>query len=339
MAVVGAGLIGRRHVEAILRSDAAWLASIVDPDPAAAALAGEHGTQWHETISGMLAGDPPDGVIIATPNQMHVDHGLECVRAGLPILIEKPIADSAGSAMALVNQAEGKGIAVLVGHHRRHNPIIKAARAQIASGAIGDIVAAQATCWLYKPDDYFNVAWRTLPGAGPVLINLIHDIDLLRHFIGEVQSVQAVASNTTRGHDVEDTAAIILKFAGGALATVTVSDTIVAPWSWELTAAENPAYPETGQNCYFIGGTRGSIEIPAGTIWSQDGERSWWQPINHTTSQVEHRDPLDVQIDHFCEVITGKAEPLVSGREAVRSLQVIEAITEAARTGTVVCLE
>ena len=285
----------------------------------------------------MLVGDPPDGVIIATPNQMHVDHGLECVRAGLPVLIEKPIADSANSAMALVKQAESRDIAILVGHHRRHNPIIKQAKAQIASGAIGDIVAAQAACWLYKPDDYFNAAWRTRQGAGPVFINLIHDIDLLRHFIGEVQSVQAFASNNTRGHDVEDTAAIILKFAGGALATVTVSDTIVAPWSWELTAAENPAYPQTGQNCYFIGGTRGSIEIPVGKIWSQDGERSWWQPINHKTSEVEPRDPLDVQLDHFCEVITGKAEPLVSGHEAVRSLQVIEAIIEAARTGKTIC--
>lgn len=336
IAVVGAGLIGKRHVEAVQRSNLASVASIVDPDRAAVDFAAGHGADWYESISDMLAGERPDGVIIATPNQMHVEHGRECIAAGLPVLIEKPIADNAKAALALVEQAETDGIAILVGHHRRHNPIIKAAKAQIESGAIGDIVAAQAACWLYKPDDYFDVAWRTRQGAGPVFINLIHDIDLLRHFIGEVQMVQAFSSNTTRGHDVEDSAAIILRFAGGALATVTVSDTIVAPWSWELTAAENPAYPATGQNCYFIGGTRGSIEIPVGKTWVQDGERSWWRPISQATADVAHHDPLDVQINHFCDVIVGKAEPLVSGREAVRSLQVIEAIIEAADTGSAV---
>ena len=224
-------------------------------------------------------------------------------------------------------------VPVLVGHHRRHNPLIDAARQQIESGSIGDIVAVHAACWLYKPDDYFNVAWRTRQGAGPVFINLIHDIDLLRYLVGEVVSVQAAESAHTRKHDVEDTAAIIVGFANGALGTITVSDSIVAPWSWELTAAENPAYPKTGETCYFIGGTRGSLEIPKGKIWSQDGERSWWQPINQTVYETGPRDPLDAQIEHFCKVIAGAEQPIVSGLEGLKSLKVIEAIKASARDG------
>lgn len=338
IAVVGAGLIGKRHVEAIQRSDSADIACIVDPDRTASDFAAEHRTKWFSSISGMLAAGAPDGVIIATPNQMHVEHGLDCVAAGLPMLIEKPIADEAPSADRLVMEAETAGIPILVGHHRRHNPIIRAAKQRIDSGAIGDIVAAQAACWLYKPDNYFDVAWRTQPGAGPVFINLIHDIDLLRHLIGEVHSVQAFASSRTRRHEVEDTAAIILKFTNGALATVTVSDTIVAPWSWELTAAENPAYPATGQTCYVIGGTDGSIEIPTGRVWSQAGEKSWWQPIDQAAYDVEDQDPLDLQISHFCDVIAGRAEPLVSGREGLKSLQVIEAIVQSAEACRTVSL-
>ena len=114
---------------------------------------------------------------------------------------------------------------------------------------------------------------------------------------------------------------------------MTVSDAIVAPWSWELTAAENPVYPATGQACYLIGGTRGSIEVPAGRIWFQKGERSWWRPLEQETYEVERRDPLDLQLSHFCEVIAGRAEPLVSGREALRSLRVIEAVKAAAGSG------
>lgn len=331
--MVGAGLIGRRHVETVQRSDVARVAGVVDPDRAAADFAAGCGLEWYASIADMLNATRPDGVIIATPNQMHVDHGLDCIQAGLPVLIEKPIADVAHAAARLVGEAENAGVPVLVGHHRRHNPIIAAAKQKIDSGMIGEIVAVQAACWLYKPDDYFDVAWRTQEGAGPVFINLIHDIDLLRYLIGEVATVQALEASHTRGHEIEDTAAIILSFANGALATVTVSDTIVAPWSWELTAEENPAYPATRQNCYFIGGTRGSLEIPAGRIWSQDGERSWWQPIEHSSYDVEHHDPLDRQISHFCDVIAQRAPPLVSGREAMRSLQVVEAIKQSARCG------
>lgn len=331
--MVGAGLVGKRHVETLRRSDLACIASVVDPDPSAAAFAAEQDLVRHETLADMLASEPPDGVIVATPNQLHVEHGLACLGAGLPLLIEKPIADKARAARGLVEEAERLGIPLLVGHHRRHNPIVQAAKVRIDSGAIGEVVAVQAACWLYKPEDYFEAAWRTRQGAGPVFINLIHDIDLLRYLLGEVVAVQAFDSNEARGHEVEDTAAILLRFESGALATVTVSDSIVAPWSWELTAAENPVYPATGQACYLIGGTRGAIEIPGGRIWSQKGERSWWRPLDLEAYDVEQRDPLDLQLRHFCEVIAGRVQPLVSGREALRSLQVIEAIMAAARSG------
>ena len=99
-------------------------------------------------------------------------------------------------------------------------------------------------------------------------------LNLTRYLAGEIVSVQAAESSRARNHDVEDTAAIIVKFASGAIGTITVSDSIVAPWSWELTAGENPAYPVTDETCYFLGGTRGSLEIPKGKIWSQNMERA-----------------------------------------------------------------
>ena len=333
LAIAGAGLIGRRHAEIIGQCDGVEVASITDPDLSARRFAAERAIPWYPSLSEMLAADRPDGVIIATPNQMHVANGLECIAAGLPILVEKPIASDTASARQLVDAAEQARLPILVGHHRRHNPLIQEAKRRIDAGEIGQTVAVHGSFWLYKPDDYFNVEWRTQPGAGPILINLIHDIDLLRHLVGEVVAVQAVTANRTRGFAVEDTAAIILTFANGALGTFSVSDAIVAPWSWELTAGENPAYDRTDQTCYTIGGTHGSLELPNGRIWRHEGERSWWSPIRSEPYTVGLEDSLVRQIHHFAQVIRGEAAPLVSGEEGLRTLQVIDTIQRAAASG------
>ncbi|MEM8644830.1 MAG: Gfo/Idh/MocA family oxidoreductase [Pseudomonadota bacterium] len=333
LSVVGAGLVGQRHVSAIARTEGAVVASIVDPSDAARQFAKDGGYTWYPELGEMLAAEPPDGAIIATPNALHLPQGLKVLQAHVPALIEKPLADDVASAEQLVAQAAANSVPLLVGHHRRHNPIIQAAKETISSGALGEIVAVNGLCWLYKPDDYFNTKWRTQKGAGPVFINLIHDVDLMRHLVSEITSVQAFQANAVRGHEVEDTSAIVLRFANGALGTLSVSDTIVAPWSWELTAAENPAYPETAQNCYLIGGTHGSLELPGLKGWAQKEQRSWWEPIHQTAKDVKHADPLDVQIDHFCQVIRGDAQPLVSGADGLRSLQVISAIKQSADEG------
>ncbi len=336
IAVVGAGLIGQRHVDLVSRG--ARLAAIVDPDPSARVLAARHDAVWFADLEDYLAVSRPDGVILATPNQMHVAQGLRCVRAGIPMLVEKPIANDVASATALVEEAEAAGVAVLVGHHRRHNPLVAAAKAVIDAGRLGEIVAATAEFWLYKPDDYFAPDWRRAPGAGPVFINLIHDIDLMRHFCGNVEFVQAMESRSVRGFEVEDTMAVLLRFANGALATVSVSDTISAPWSWEFTSGENPVYPKVTTSCYKIGGTHGALSVPDMVLWRHEGARSWWQPIASETIGFEMAEPLMRQLADFVAVIRDGARPLVSGREGLESLRVVEAIKTAAASGETVAL-
>ena len=84
-------------------------------------------------------------------------------------------------------------------------PIIQKAATLIRDGAIGDVRVAQATCWFYKPDDYFETApWRTKQGAGPISVNLVHDIDLIRYLCGEVVSVQAQTAPSRRGFENEE---------------------------------------------------------------------------------------------------------------------------------------
>jgi predicted dehydrogenase len=338
LAVLAAGLIGSRHIEHILEAPEAELVAIVDPSPAARDVAETAGVAWLPDFAALMASSRPDGVVVATPNQLHVRNGLDCVAARIPALIEKPIADDIAEGRRLVEAAEAAGVPLLVGHHRRHNPLIAKAKELIEGGRIGTILAVHGSTWFFKPDDYFEAAWRRAKGAGPVLLNLIHDVDLLRYLIGDVASVQALESNAVRGNEVEETAAITLRFKSGALGTITVSDAVVAPWSWELTSGENPACPKTDQACYHIGATHGALTIPQLEIWHNPGARSWWEPIERERLPFTPADPLALQIRHFCEVVRGEAQPLVSGREGLKSLEVVLAVKEAAATGRMVVL-
>ena len=332
IAVAGVGLIGQSHCKAIVESGAAEIDSVIDPSDSAVEIAKTFQVDRHRSLREALESGKPEGIIIATPNRLHVPIGVECLSAGLPMLIEKPIADSAADARGLVEKAEHAGIPIAVGHHRRHNPIIAKAKAKLDAGLIGRIVAVQGTTWLMKPETYFKAAWRKEQGGGPVLINLIHDVDLLRHLCGEVQSVQAADASEIRGHSVEDTAAIILRFESGALGTLSVSDTVSAPWSWELTSAENPVYSATDEACYLIGGTAGALSLPGLHHWRFSEKPHWWSPIEATPIEVDRAGPLVQQIRQFADVIRNGAAPLVSGREGLKTLCVIEAIKAAAQS-------
>ncbi|MBB3388091.1 putative dehydrogenase [Rhizobium sp. BK275] len=333
LAVLGAGLIGKRHIKHVMEEPAAELTAVVDPTPVGQAIASEAGVRWFPSLADMMISERPDGVIIATPNQLHVQNGLEAVEAGVPALIEKPIADDIAAGEKLVQMAEAKGVALLTGHHRRHNPMMQKAKEIIDSGTLGRILIVNAMFWLFKPDEYFDIPWRRELGAGPVFLNLIHDIDNLRFLCGDINAVQARESNAVRSNAVEETAVILIEFKSGVLGTASVSDSVVAPWSWEMTTGENPAYPKTEETCYMIGGTHGSLAVPSLEIWSNAEKRSWTEAFERDRALFESKDPLVTQIRQFCSVIRGEEAPLVSAREGLETLKVIEAVKRSAAIG------
>ena len=333
LAVVGAGLVGHRHIAAIEKVSGVTLAGVVEPGPT------EQSVPVFKNQTEMLDAIDVDGVILATPTLMHVAGAMECVDRGIPVLIEKPLAAEAEDARPLINKAKAKGVPILVGHHRRHNPIIQKAAELIKGGAIGDVRSAQVTCWFYKPDDYFEIApWRKKAGAGPISVNLVHDVDLMRYFMGEVVTVQAQMAPSRRGYENEDVAAAVLRFQSGAICTISVSDSVVSPWSWELTSREYPIYPAMNESCYLIGGSEGALSIPDMRIWQHEGGTSWWNPMVATTVTTDNSDPLINQIAHFGDVIRGECEPLIDGAEGLKTLEIIEAIQQAATTQRLITL-
>jgi len=337
IAVIGAGLIGRKHIE-VLRGGRGGcdLAAVCDPAPGAAAEAQQLGYSIYTTVEELLEQAKPDGAVVAVPNQMHVASGLACIERGVPILVEKPIADSVAEALRLVEAGERAGVPILVGHHRRHNPIMRKAVEIVRGGELGTLVAVNVVWMCRKPEPYFDVAWRRQVGGGPVLINAIHDIDCLRMLCGDVATVQAAAGNAVRRFPVEDTAAAVLRFDNGMIGTLIVSDTAATPWAWETTSRENPFFPAEPQNCILIAGTRGSLTVPALELRWYEGQQDWGLPLTSRRVPFVPADPYEEQMRHFAAVIAGAEAPVLDGRNGAMTLATTLAISKAARTKSAV---
>ena len=337
LAVIGTGQMGRKHAGYIRASDACSMVGICDVDPSRKSVAEEYGVPFYQDAEELLARERPDGAIIATPNAAHSAMAEICARRSVHVLIEKPIADTVEEAHRIVKTADEGGIRVLVGHHRRHNPLIEEARALVQGGALGNLVAVSILWTLLKPADYHTVEWRCKrPGGGPTLINLIHELDILRFICGEITRVYAESSSAVRQLEVEDSLSITLSFANGALGSVLASDATPSPWSYEITTGENPYYFHADENCYYFLGTMGSLAFPRMELWrhADKAHRGWQHPLDRSRRVVVQEDPLASQLEHFCRVVRGEETPLVDGRDASRSLAIALAVLESTERQT-----
>lgn len=338
LVVVGPGLMGMKHIALVGDHPGADLAAIVQPERAhARELEATLGVPVYADLKPCLETEKPDGVILSSPNVFHFEQARACAEAGVPMLIEKPITDDVGEAETLVELIAARRVPAMVGHHRAHSPLVQAARETVRSGRLGRLVAFQGSAVFRKPDDYFAAApWRTRPGGGPILINLIHEIGMMRTLCGEIEAVQAMTSSRVRGHAVEDSAAITLSFSGGALGVFMLSDSGASARSWEQTTGENPAFFQSREEtCYTLTGERGTLHFPTLRLetFPTEAEASWMKPFQVETVPVTRRDPLQAQMENFLGVIRGEAEVVVTPLDGLRNLRVIDAIQRSAASG------
>jgi len=346
--IIGLGTIGRTHWEVTRRSPQTELVAVADPTPAALDFARAGNVPAYADYREMLAQEKLDGVIVAVPNAEHVPVALACIEQGIAVLVEKPISDSVSAALEMCDVAKARNVPLLVGHHRRHNTGIQRVRQAIADGHIGRPVTATVMYNQLKTASYFDLGWRREPGGGPILINLIHEIDLIRFMFGEIHSVQAVSSSAVRGYAVEDTAAVMLRFLSGAIGTISVSDTAVSPYSWDLASGEFDAMLGTSDqmkrqkvSTHVFAGTEGAVTLPTLEYYNYRGvaEPGWRSDLNAETLVAATGDTYLRQIEHFARVIRREDEPLVCGLDGVRTLQATLAVKDAAATGQTVILE
>jgi predicted dehydrogenase len=145
IAVAGAGYIGQAHMDAAIASSTVQLSAIVDPSPNAIATAKKYGIPLYTSLAELFAKDKPDGIVLATPNQLHLAHAKECMEVNVPMLLEKPITVTVSEAEELVTYQQATKATILIGHHRAHSPIMAKAREIVDSGKLGKLVAVRSS--------------------------------------------------------------------------------------------------------------------------------------------------------------------------------------------------
>ncbi|MCV3270281.1 Gfo/Idh/MocA family protein [Roseobacter sinensis] len=310
--VVGGGLIGIRHLEAVAAHPRCSLVGLVDPNP-------EITADCPRFADMAEVRDPVDAVILATPTHLHGEHGRYAAWRGWPMLIEKPVTEDLAQARSLRKAIHAANVGSLVGHHRRYHASVQQLKSLIANGAIGRPVTASLIWAMRKPDAYFKDNWRSAHGS-PVLINLVHDIDLLRFTLGEITGTAALRGRGLRDETRVESGAVALSFESGATGTISFADTTPSPWGFEAATGENPNIGTTHQDMLWVTGTRGAISFPSMTLWSG---QDWSRPADPVpcTKAENTRTPLDAQLDHFLDVING-ADPLIDVADATRTLDI-----------------
>lgn len=354
IAIIGAGEIGPRHARAVNSDPDANLVCLVDPSPIAIRAATQLGTAYVPTIQAMLSSPSkkPDAAIVCVPNHLHVALSTELLSAGVHVLCEKPLAVDSASGKELVDHAAAGKVHLLTAHHRRFNPYVVAAKRILdrETNSIGKITAVSGLWTLQKPKEYFDppLEWhRNAESGGPVMINLIHDIDVLHYLLGsKVTRVAAFETTKQRNHPAEEGGAIILHFENGVVGTFLLSDAVVSGHGFEMGTGENPVIPQTGKDAYRIFGTEGTLSVPdlKRTFYGDGVQRSWNNELSEVTDKLEDllseeeraKVPFELQVAHLVKVIKGEEQPVCSGEDGLAAVKVAEAVKKALSSGEVV---
>ena len=335
--MVGTGAIGSRHADTIAGCPGTVLAGVVDSDPDARTAFEAGGAEAFPTVDGLLnalGGGGLDGVVVATTTDAHLECAEPLIDAGLPVLVEKPIAATMEEAARIAQLSNDAEVPVLVGHHRRFHNQVRTAQLLVESGVLGELVLVSAVWSLKKHPDYYVQPVRKTRAAGPVMINLVHDIDMLRFICGEIEAVSAQLTNRFGGSTKEDAGIVSLRFESGALGSIALSDRANSPWAWEYSSGESRLVPRIGENCVRFIGTSRALDFPNLVLWSHEcNNGDWTTPMNGHPVECEWIDPYEVQLQHFLEVIRGTENPLTDAEDAGRSLGATLAIFESADSG------
>ncbi len=316
-ALLGCGRVSRKHVDAIASIPGARLVAACD---VRLDRARELGVPAFADLDEMLRAVPEiDIVNILTPTGYHPEHVLRIADHGKHVVVEKPMALTVEDADEMIDACARAGVLLFVVKQTRDNPPVRRLRAALDAGRFGKLVMGTVRVrWCRRQDYYDADPWRgTRELDGGVLANQAsHHVDLLTWMLGPVHSVCAMAATRLVDIETEDTAAVLLRFASGALGII------------EATMATRPLDLEGSLS---ILGERGSVVIGGYSVdrvdvWNFD------PPVAGDADPIEavhgHRSYLE-QVVH---ALRGEPARVVDGLEGRKSVEVIDAIYESIRT-------
>ena len=339
--IAGCGAISRNHLEAFRALDNLQIVGVCDIDPdRARATAAAWGIPAAVTTVGELLGLGLDLVSVCTPHPTHENVVLQAAAAGVHVLCEKPIAVDLASAERMVAACEDAGVKLGVLFQRRFWPAAQRIRAAIDDGTLGRPIMGQCSVMLHRDPGYYSRdAWRGTwanDGGGVLMTQAIHYIDLLQWFMGDVAEVYGKINTYKHGDhiEVEDSAAAVITFTSGAMATLEAS-----------TAAS----PSLGVQIRVTGETGASAsltEFPEGS----DGRVDLWAVSETISSEPAHPEGILANVDlatingqliphhttqvrDFVQALRDGKEPAITGRDATKALRILLAVYESSRTG------
>ncbi len=331
-AILGPGVVAEFHRKAIEANAecGAVLAAVAHYDPARFdALSARFGVPCRHEAD-VLADPAIDAVILCTPSGLHAGQAIAAAEAGKHVLVEKPLALTTAEADQMIAAAERAGVRLGVVFQRRAEPLYQRIHQALSAGDLGDLTLGVVTMPYVRSQDYYDSgAWRgtwALDGGGVLMNQGIHLIDLLTWYLGDPVTVHAIGGTLARDIEVEDTAVAALRFAGGALGTISAT----------TTAA--PGFPHRLE----LFGTQGGIQVEGEQVarWHlADPARATVPPLppGEAAGAGAGGDPRGIAltghigiIRDFVEAVRENRPPLVDGREGRRSLATIEAIYRAA---------
>lgn len=324
--IAGLGSIGRRH---------ARLAREVVPGVEIIALRHrEHSGRLPEGIDHIVSSVDdalkfdPQAAVIATPASRHLEVALPLARAGVHLLVEKPISCGTQGVSGLIEACRARGATLLTGYNLRFSPSLLRFREILQENRIGSVLSVRAEVGQFLPSwrpgiDYRETVSAKAALGGGVLLELSHEIDYLRWLFGEIEWVIATQHRQSGlDIDVEDTAHLILGFTP-------------KPGAVPVIATLNMDFirQDTTRMCTVIGekgslrwnALTGSVEIfePGGTAWAtlfvHEGGRD---------------DSYVAEWRHFLACARDGVPPVVSGHDGLVALHVIEAARRSSATGS-----
>ncbi len=336
--IIGCGMISRFHAKAIADLDNANLIGCWNRTPdAAAKLASETESTAFKSLDEMLANPEIDVVTIGTASGAHRDPAVAAANAGKHVIIEKPLEVTLERCDQIIEACEKNGVklaTIFPSRFHRSSQILKKA---VDADKFGNLTIGDAYVKWYRSQEYYDSgAWRGTwkwDGGGALMNQAIHSVDLLYWLMGPVQSV--VAQTATLAHDrieVEDVATAALKFKNGALGVI---------------EATTSAFPGSLKKIE-LHGSKGSatLEEENITVWefaepNQEDRDLLERMSNQTETGGGAADPAAIGHHGHCELfrdtlqaIENDTTPLIDGHEGRRSVEIVLAVYQAAKSGT-----
>jgi UDP-N-acetyl-2-amino-2-deoxyglucuronate dehydrogenase len=328
--IIGGGGISETHARAVNELDGLKVAAFVGGNgDKVRKLSDKYDGSAYTDLNEFLAHEPLDAVIIGSPSGLHAQQGIECARRGLHVLTEKPIDVNVEKTDALIAECERNNVKLAVCYQDRFAADSNRLKDLITNGELGRLILVSGRVKWYRPPEYYsNSRWRgklALDGGGALMNQGIHTIDLLLWLLGDVKRVYAKSLTALHDIESEDTLVATLEFANGAVGTLEAATSVYPGYDRriEITGSEGTIIFEHDR--IIAADLKNSLAGGLQTT-AADTNRSSSSPI---VSDVSGHKRI---IEDFVSAIQTNGTPRCDGVEGRRSVVLVEAIYESART-------